>query len=123
MSNTTVSPVKIPLSTNGMAAISVYLPNITSLASMADEINCTDDKSNGAWGMGQRKAYDFLSDNEVFEILMGRLVISRADCCAISARRRTTAHFTVVSKVLCSGYVVNKTVSCVLMNVILMTMI
>jgi hypothetical protein len=50
-------------------------------------------------------------------------VISRADCCAISARRRTTAHITVVSTVLGTGYVVNKTVSCVLMNEILMTMI
>jgi hypothetical protein len=54
---------------------------------------------------------------------MGWLVISCADCCAISARRRTTAHFTVVSTVLCTGYVVNKTVSCVLINVILVTMI
>jgi hypothetical protein len=45
---------------------------------------------------------------------MGRLLISRAKCRAISARRRTTAHFTVVSTVLCSGYVVNKTVPCVL---------
>jgi hypothetical protein len=55
--------------------------------------------------------------------LMGRLVISRAHCCATSARRRTTAHITVVSTVLCTGYVVNKYVSCVLMNVILVTMI
>jgi hypothetical protein len=43
---------------------------------------------------------------------MGGLVISRADCradCrAISARRRTTAHFTVVSTVLRTGYEVNK---------------
>jgi hypothetical protein len=54
---------------------------------------------------------------------MGGLVISRADCRAISARRRTTAHFTVVSTVLCTGYVVNKTVSCVLMNVIFVTII
>jgi hypothetical protein len=54
---------------------------------------------------------------------MGGLVISRADCRAISARRRTTTHFTVVSTVLFTGYVVNKTVSCVLMNVILVTMI
>jgi hypothetical protein len=44
------------------------------------------------------------------------LVISRTDCRAISARRRTTAHFTVVSTVLSTGYVVNKTVSCVLTN-------
>jgi hypothetical protein len=42
---------------------------------------------------------------------MGGLVIIRADCRAISARRRTTAHFTVVSTVLCTGYVVNKTVT------------
>jgi hypothetical protein len=55
--------------------------------------------------------------------IMGRLLISRAECSAISARRRTTAHFTVVSTVLCTGYVVTKTVSCVLMNVILVTMI
>jgi hypothetical protein len=54
---------------------------------------------------------------------MGGLAISRADCRAISARRPTTAHFTVVSTVLCTDYVVNKTVSCVLMNVILVTMI
>jgi hypothetical protein len=54
---------------------------------------------------------------------MGWLVISRAECSAISARRRTTAHFTVVSTVLCTGYYVNKTVSCVLMNEILMTII
>jgi hypothetical protein len=33
--------------------------------------------------------------------------ISRADCCAMSARRCTTAHITVVSTVLCTGYVVN----------------
>jgi hypothetical protein len=50
-------------------------------------------------------------------------VISCAECHAISARRRTTAHFTVVSTDLCSGYVVDKTVSCVLMHAILMTMI
>jgi hypothetical protein len=54
---------------------------------------------------------------------MGWLVISCAECHAISARRRTTAHFTVVSTDLCSGYVVDKTVSCVLMHAILMTMI
>jgi hypothetical protein len=42
---------------------------------------------------------------------------------AISARRRTTAHFTIVSTVLSTGYVENKTVSCVLMNGILVTMI
>jgi hypothetical protein len=53
---------------------------------------------------------------------MEGLVISRADCRAISARRRTTAHLTVFSRVLCTGYVENKTVSCVFMNVILVTM-
>jgi hypothetical protein len=42
---------------------------------------------------------------------MGGLVISRAACRAISARRGTTAHITVVSSVLFTGYVVNKTVS------------
>jgi hypothetical protein len=52
-------------------------------------------------------------------ITMRGLVISRAACCAISARRRTTAHITVVSSVLCTGYVVNKTVSCELMNMML----
>jgi hypothetical protein len=52
---------------------------------------------------------------------MGGLVKSRAACCAISARRRTTAHITIVSSVLCTGYVVNKTVSCVLINIILVT--
>jgi hypothetical protein len=41
---------------------------------------------------------------------MGRLVISRADCCTISARRRTTAQITVVSTVLCTVYLENKTV-------------
>jgi hypothetical protein len=56
-------------------------------------------------------------------LAMGRLVISRADCCAMSARGRTAAHITVVSTVLCTSYVVNKTVSCVRMNVILVTMI
>jgi hypothetical protein len=54
---------------------------------------------------------------------MGVLVISRASCRAISARRRTTAHITISSSVLCTGYVVNKTVSCVLMNMILVTII
>jgi hypothetical protein len=40
-------------------------------------------------------------------------------------RRRTIqhAHITVVSTVLCTGYVVNKTVSCVLKNVILVVTI
>jgi hypothetical protein len=55
--------------------------------------------------------------------LMGGLVISRAACRAISARRRTTAHTIVVSSVLCLGYAVNKTVFCVLINVILVTII
>jgi hypothetical protein len=55
----------------------------------------------------------------LFLIVMGELVISRAACRAISAHRRTTAHITFVSSVLCTGYVVNKTVSCVLMNMIL----
>jgi hypothetical protein len=50
-------------------------------------------------------------------------VISCANCRVISARRHKTVHFTVVSTVLCTGYVMNKTVSCVLMNVILVTMI
>jgi hypothetical protein len=49
-------------------------------------------------------------------ILMGRLLISRADSSAASARRRTTAHPTVVSRVLCTGYVVNKKLSCVLIS-------
>jgi hypothetical protein len=59
--------------------------------------------------------------NRVF--LMGGLVISRAACRALSAHRRTTAHITVVSSVLCTGYVVNKAVSCVLMNMILVIII
>jgi hypothetical protein len=50
-------------------------------------------------------------------------VISRAACRAISARRRTTAYITLVSSVFCTGYVVNKTVSCVLMNMISVTII
>jgi hypothetical protein len=53
---------------------------------------------------------------------MGGLVISR-DACRASGRGRTTAHITVVSTVLCTGYVVIKTVSCVLMNMILVTII
>jgi hypothetical protein len=59
----------------------------------------------------------------VIEATIGGLVISRAACRAISARRRTTANITVSSSVLCTGYVINKTVSCVLMNMILVTMI
>jgi hypothetical protein len=47
---------------------------------------------------------------------MGRLLISRADSSAASARRRTTAYPTVVSRVLCPGYVVNKKLSCVLIS-------
>jgi hypothetical protein len=54
---------------------------------------------------------------------MGGLVISRAACGAISARKHTTAHITVVSSVLCTGYEVHKTVSCVLMNMILVIII
>jgi hypothetical protein len=38
-------------------------------------------------------------------------------------KRKCNQPLTVVSTVLCTGYVVNKTVSCVLMNVILVTMI
>jgi hypothetical protein len=56
-------------------------------------------------------------------MLMGGLVNSRAACRAISARRHTTAHNTVSSSVLCFGYVVNKTFSCVLMNMIFVTII
>jgi hypothetical protein len=54
---------------------------------------------------------------------MGGLVISRAACGPISVPRRTTAHNTVSSSVLCTGYVVNRTVSCVIMNMILVTII
>jgi hypothetical protein len=54
---------------------------------------------------------------------MGRLLISRADYRATSARRRTTAHPTVVRRFLCSGYVLSKKVSCVLMNMIFVTII
>jgi hypothetical protein len=54
---------------------------------------------------------------------MGGLVISRAACRSISAHRRTTTHISVVSSVLCTGYVVNKIVYCVLMNMILVTII
>jgi hypothetical protein len=52
---------------------------------------------------------------------MGRLLISRADYRATSARRRTTAHPTVVRRFVCSGYVLSRKVSCVLMNMILVT--
>jgi hypothetical protein len=45
-------------------------------------------------------------------LTMGGLVISRAEWRAISARKRTTAHITIVSTGLCTGFVVNKTVSC-----------
>jgi hypothetical protein len=55
--------------------------------------------------------------------LMGGLVISRAAFRALSAHRRTTEHITVASSVLCTGYVVNKAVSCVLMNMILVIII
>jgi hypothetical protein len=53
----------------------------------------------------------FGSSSRFFSLLtpMGGLVISRAACRAISARRRKTAHNTVSSSVLCTGYVVNKT--------------
>jgi hypothetical protein len=54
---------------------------------------------------------------------LGRLLISRADYRATSARRRTTAHPTFVRRFLCSGYVLSKKVSCVLMNMILVTII
>jgi hypothetical protein len=54
---------------------------------------------------------------------MGGLVISRAASRAISARRRTTEHITVVSSVLFTVYVVNQTVSCVLMNMIFVIII
>jgi hypothetical protein len=50
---------------------------------------------------------------------MGRLLISRADYRATSARRRTSAHPTVVRRFLCSGYVLSKKVSCELMKGIL----
>jgi hypothetical protein len=60
---------------------------------------------------------------DVFLVSMEGLVMSRAACRAISPRRRTTAHITISSSVLCTGYVVNKTVSCVPMNMILMTII
>jgi hypothetical protein len=52
----------------------------------------------------------------ISKVSMGRLLISRADSSAASARRRTTAHPTVVSRVLCTGYVVNKKISCVLIS-------
>jgi hypothetical protein len=51
-----------------------------------------------------------------YVIIMGRLLISRADSSAASARRHTTAYPTVVSRVLCTGYVVNKKLSCVLIS-------
>jgi hypothetical protein len=50
---------------------------------------------------------------------MGRLLISRVDYRATSARRRTTAHPTVVRRFLCCGYVLSKKVSCELMKGIL----
>jgi hypothetical protein len=56
-------------------------------------------------------------------IQMGWLLISRADYRATSVRRRTTAHPTVVRRFLCSGYVLSRKVSCVLMNMILVTII
>jgi hypothetical protein len=58
-----------------------------------------------------------------YDPAMGRLLISRADYRATSARRRTTAHPTVVRRFLCSGYVLSKKVSCVLMNMSLVTII
>jgi hypothetical protein len=59
----------------------------------------------------------------ILAFLMGRLLISRADYRATSARRHTTAHPTVVRRFLCSGYVLSKKISCVLMNMILVTII
>jgi hypothetical protein len=56
-------------------------------------------------------------------VVMGRLLISRDDYRATSARRRTTADPTVVRIFLCSGYVLSKKVSCVLMHLILVTII
>jgi hypothetical protein len=70
-----------------------------------------------------KKAKNANNRHSSIAIAMGELVISRAACRAISARRRTTAHITVVSSVLCTGYVVNKTVSYVLMNRILVTIL
>jgi hypothetical protein len=55
--------------------------------------------------------------------LMVLLLKSSADSSDASARRRTTALPTIVSRVLCIGYVVNKTVSCVHMNGILVSII
>jgi hypothetical protein len=53
------------------------------------------------------------------KLAMRRLRISRADYHATSARRRTSAHPTVVRRFLCCGYVLSKKVSCELMKEIL----
>jgi hypothetical protein len=75
------------------------------------------------WRMAARGLRRYLWRHDSHIDTMGGLVISRAEWRAISARRRKPAHFNVISTVLCTGYVVNKTVSCVLRNGILVTMI
>jgi hypothetical protein len=77
-------------------------------------------------GLEVAKAEDELNASKLFRFFcqtMGRLLISRADYRATSARRRTTAHPTVVRRFVCSGYVLSKKVSCVLMNMILVTIL
>jgi hypothetical protein len=54
-----------------------------------------------------KKRFSTLLRNTWLGKTMGRLLISRRECGANSARRRTTANFTVVSPVLSSGYVEN----------------
>jgi hypothetical protein len=62
---------------------------------------------------------DVLTPRKVDQKRMGRLLLSCADYRATSARRRTTAHPTVVRRLLCSGYVLSKKDSCELMKGIL----
>jgi hypothetical protein len=68
------------------------------------------------------RQFVFLQD-KVHNISMGQLLISRADYRTTSARRRTTAHPTIFRRFLCSGFVLSRKVSCVLMNMILVKII
>jgi hypothetical protein len=52
--------------------------------------------------INHRLAHNFL--DALASVTMGRLLKRRAECRAISMRRHTTAHFTVVITVLCTGY-------------------
>jgi hypothetical protein len=101
----------------GIAVLSEFLLFVT-----IDRVSCSINMSNqkgfsSYLGKSHYKRKKYFVRRKT--ILMGGLVKSRAACRSISERRRTRAHITVVSSFLFSVYVVNKTVSCVLMNMIL----